>query len=67
MDKAESAPIDSPPRRRQHYETHPLIKLSARTPGGRVVELGPGNGRTGLGGDHRIGVTVRRTASGEEA
>ena len=45
MNRAESALIDSPPRRwLQRFEVARLVGLGGRTPGGRVVEIGCGPG-----------------------
>ncbi|WP_433788224.1 class I SAM-dependent methyltransferase [Actinomycetospora sp. CA-101289] len=45
MNRAETALINSPPRRwLQRYEARTLIALGGRVPGGRVVELGCGQG-----------------------
>lgn len=45
MNRAESALINSPPRRWiQHYEARVLAQLGGRTPGARVAEIGCGPG-----------------------
>ncbi|WP_017975739.1 methyltransferase domain-containing protein [Actinopolyspora halophila] len=45
MNRIETALVTSPPRRwLQRYETHLLIELGGRVPGGRVAEIGCGPG-----------------------